>query len=37
MLLDVKEDEGMEQVFKIHLQRSVASGGGFLNICQGQT
>ncbi|MCL2457416.1 MAG: hypothetical protein FWF31_00915, partial [Desulfobulbus sp.] len=37
MLLEVKEDESMEQVFKIHVQRSGASGGVFWNICQGQT
>jgi len=36
MLLEVKEDEGLEQVFKIHLQRSVASGGEFWHASQGQ-
>jgi len=36
MLLEVKEDEDMEQVFEIHLQRSVASGGEFWDVCQGQ-
>ena len=34
MLLQVKVDEGMELVFKIHLQRSVASGCELGDGCQ---
>ena len=34
MLVQVKVDEGMELVFKIHLQRSVASGCELRDGCQ---
>ena len=35
VLLEVKEDEGMELVFKFHLERPVPSGCEFWDACQG--
>ncbi len=34
VLLEVKEDEGMELIFNFHLQRSVASRGELWDVCQ---